>query len=213
MFSEREEAIALAEAAASIEEMRSGLRIVLSVWVLGYVFTPLVLLDAAWLAALVALGIVTALVSLVGFRRLASGAAELARVEPELTTASVLIRVGWVGGLVLLLVGLLLLLLVVGVFLLLIAAVLLLLGVVGLIMLSFRMRDIYGEPLYGTSGGLLVLGIVLGIVLALVLGGLGSAVSGALFLASLAILYAAMGRTIKSLREESARARTPPQLV
>ncbi len=221
MFSEtkREKAIALTETAASIEKMRSGLRVVLIVSALGLATTPFVLLhaphDISQLLLWVVLWVTMILVGLVGFSRFSSGAMGLARIEPEFMTASVLVRVGYVGGLVLLLVGLLLFLLIVGallgIFLILIAAVLVLLGFVGLAMLCFKMRDTYEEPLYGTSGGLLLLSIVLGIVLTPFLRGLGSAVSGAVSLAALAVLYAAMGRTIRSLRERSARARVSPQ--
>lgn len=137
------------------------------------------------LLASAALMIVGGLLALVGFyARFVPGAGELARVRPEFGTASALVKVGYLGGLIAILVGAALLVVLIGLPLLVVGAVLLLLGHVGAALLSFKMHDVYGNSLYLAAGVLVLLSVVFPILAFIVW----------------VLLYVALGETIGKLR-------------
>ncbi len=227
------EGIAPEQIAASLERMRSGVRAVLAglaICLVAASFQPYDLPDATgevpglsglWLpsAALAAAGL---LVQVVGILRgFVPGTEGLARVRREFATASVLIKVGYTGGLALLSAGLPLLLvgvgtagghaahplgaalLTLGAVVLLVAAVLLLLGVAGLLLLGVRMYHAFGDPRYLAFVLLLLASPVLPAISALsgsaVLAAAVGRAATALVLAGWVLLHSALGRAVGRL--------------
>lgn len=141
-----------------------------------------------WAIASVVLVVVGAVLALVGFyAKFVPGVGDLARARPEFGTASGLIRAGYLGGLVLLVVGAVLTIFIVGILLLFVGVILLLLGHVGAILLCFKLNDAYPNTLYLVAGILLIVSIFVPVL-------------GAV---SWILLYFALGDTIVKLR-------TPP---
>ncbi len=195
-----------AEVVLALERMRSGLRLVFAGWILLSVgLISAVLAIAAWyifdsagvgLAAFALMGILSIvgiLLALVGFyAKFVPGAGNLARARPEFGTASKLIRVGHLGGLVTLLLGFLLMLgsllltqlLVIGLPLIIVGSVLLLLGYAGTVVMCFKLNNAYKNSLYVAAGVLLIVSIFIPI--------LG-------FVAWI-LLYVALGDTVRRLR-------------
>ena len=190
---------------AAFSRMREGILLILAAWVLlGVGFLSLVatallsvfrpgkvgFTDAApgmTLLALVLL-VVGAIVGIIGFYfKFIPGISELARADPRFGTARALIKVGYVWGLVLVVVGTPLLLVLVGLLVLAIGFVLLLLGYIGIIILSFKLNEAYPNTLYVVAAVLFIVSIVFplaGVV-------------------SWILLYVALGDTINKLRAQA----------
>ncbi len=193
-----------AEAAVipALEEMRSGLLIALVGWILmgiGLVAIIFGLFTAMgpgmpWLFPLsllvsIVLVILGDLVLLIGiYTRFVPGVRTLAHARPEFGTASTLVRVGYVGGLILILVGAVLSIVLIGIPLFIIGLVLLLLGHIGVALLSFKMHDAYRNSLYLVAGILVLLSIVFPILAVI----------------TCILLYVALGDTIKELKSRPA---------
>ncbi|MEM1596617.1 MAG: DUF973 family protein [Desulfurococcaceae archaeon] len=81
-------------------------------------------------------------------------------VVPEISTAESLIRIGYFWGLILLLVSIPLVFLIIGILTFVISLILIFLGNIGLIILSFKLRDIEKDDLYLVSGVLFIIGLI-----------------------------------------------------
>lgn len=141
----------------------------------------------AGLVGALVLVLVGAVISLVGiYSKFVPGSGDLARADPEFSTAATLIKVGYVWGLILLIVGAILAIVVVGVFIALVGYILMILGFIGTIVLCFKLNDKYANTLYLVAGILFILGILFAImgVIAWIL------------------LYVALGETIRRLRTQ-----------
>jgi hypothetical protein len=180
----------------AFQKMRRGVLYVLIAWVfLGVGFTIMVgglfvtvmraaVGGGALIAALsglilgLALIVIGAIIALVGFYAdFIPGADDLARVNPDFSTASSLIRIGYIWGLILCLVGAILTIVII----LLIGYVFLLIGFIGIMIMCFKLNEIYGNVMYLIAGIFFILSIFipfLGIV-------------------SWVLLYVALGETIR----------------
>ncbi|MEM2006135.1 MAG: DUF973 family protein [Sulfolobales archaeon] len=138
-----------------------------------------------WVIASLALLVIGAVIALVGFyAKFVPGVGELARARPEFGTASSLIKVGYIGGLILLVVGAVLLIVLVGVILILVGLVFLLVGHIGAAILCFKLSDAYRNSLYLAAGIILVVSVIFPI----------------LGVVSWILLYIALGDTISRLQ-------------
>jgi hypothetical protein len=184
----------------AFQKMRKGVLYVLIAWVfLGVGLTIMVgglfvtvmraaVGGGALIAALsglilgLALVVVGAIIALVGFYAdFIPGAGDLARVNPDFSTVSSLIRIGYIWGLILCLVGAILTIVIIGVLILLIGYVFLLIGFIGIMIMCFKLNEIYGNVMYLIAGIFFILSIFipfLGIV-------------------SWVLLYVALGETIR----------------
>ncbi|MCS7099207.1 MAG: DUF973 family protein [Sulfolobales archaeon] len=193
-----------AGAIAAFSRMREGILLILAAWVLLGVgslsLVATVLLSVFGLENVgftsaapgiilltLVLLVVGAIVGIVGFYfKFIPGVSELARTDPRFSTARTLIKVGYVWGLILVIVGTPLLLVLVGLFVLAIGFVLLLLGYIGIIVLSFKLNEAYPNTLYIVAAVLFIVSIVFplaGVV-------------------SWVLLYVALGDTIGKLRAQ-----------
>ncbi|MEM1961297.1 MAG: DUF973 family protein [Sulfolobales archaeon] len=142
-----------------------------------------------WVIASLALLFIGAIIALIGFyAKFVPGVGELARARPEFSTASSLIKVGYIGGLVLLAIGAVLLIVIVGVILILVGLVFLVVGHIGVAILCFKLNDAYRNSLYLAAGIILLVSIVFPI----------------LGVISWILLYIALGDTISKLQTPSA---------
>lgn len=196
----------------ALGKVRSGLLLVFIAWILlgaGLLFMFLGILIAwsiragppaappeipariglprVFLAGLV-LTVVGAVLALVGFyARFIPGVGELARVKPEFSTASTLIKVGYLGGLILVVAGILLLLVLVGILLIVLGLVFLLVGHIGTSILCFKLKDVYQSSLYLIAGILFIVSIFVPVLAAV----------------SCVLLYVALGDTISKLKSQT----------
>ncbi len=140
--------------------------------------------------------VVGAIIALIGFYAdFIPGTSGLAQVSPEFSTASSLIKIGYVWGLILCLVGAILTLLIVGIFILIIGLVFLLIGFVGIIILCFKLNDEYRNVLYLIAGIFFILNIFLGF----------------LGIVAWILLYVALGDTLRKLQTTAGPAQ--PSLI
>lgn len=109
------------------------------------------------------------------------GVEELRKARPEYSTAATLIRIGFIWGLVLVIIGVILTLILIGILLVLIGYILLILGYVGMIILCFNLNSSEGNSLYLVAGILLIIGIFIPILS---------------FIAYI-LMYVAMGDTVR----------------
>ena len=140
--------------------------------------------------------VVGAIIALIGFYSdFIPGTSSLAQASPEFSTASSLIKIGYVWGLILSLVGAILTLLIVGIFILIIGLVFLLIGFVGIIILCFKLNDEYRNVLYLIAGIFFILNIFLGF----------------LGIVAWILLYVALGDTLRKLQTTTGP--TQPSLI
>lgn len=128
--------------------------------------------------------VIGVVIALVGFYvEFIPGVTGLARVRSEFSTPAQLIRLGYIVGLLLVLIGIPLILVVIGVFVILVGMVFLIIGFIGVVILCFKLNDVYSNTLYLVAGILFIVGIFIHIleVLAWIL------------------LYIALGKTIRKL--------------
>lgn len=129
--------------------------------------------------------LVGAVLALVGFySKFIPGAGDLARANPELTTPSTLIKIGYLWGLALIIVGVVLTLILIGVLIILAGVILTVLGYVGVIMMCFKLNDAYPNTLYLVAGILFIIAIPVPVL-------------GAI---SWILLYVALGETINKIQ-------------
>ncbi|MEM4432647.1 MAG: DUF973 family protein [Desulfurococcaceae archaeon] len=133
--------------------------------------------------------VIGAVLALVALGKLISGARSLAQAEPEFTTASNLISIGYKWGIILLIVGALTLIILIGFLLLVLSFIFLLIGNIGLILLCFKLHDRFKDALYMVAGILFIIGIFVGGVVSFV---------------GWILLYVALGNTIARLRSQQA---------
>ena len=192
------------EVVSALQKMREGILFAFIAWIflgagiMAAFFGALTAFaggaGGAWVRVLAGLGvgivllIVGAIIALIGFyAKFIPGTSDLARGNPEFSTASSLIKIGYVWGLILVIIGAILTLVLVGIFIVLIGFVLLIIGYIGMIILCFKLNDAYQNTLYLVAGILFIIGIFFPIV---------SVVAWIL-------IYIALGDTIRKLR-------TPP---
>lgn len=134
-------------------------------------FTPVMIIGrghASWLHAgvlLIGFGLVLiigAVIALIGlYGKFLPGVEKLAEVNPDFKTSRDLVRIGYYYGMILLLVGAVTLIILVGFVVLIVAIILLFIGYIGLIILSFNLREVEGDSLYLAAGILFILGLFL----------------------------------------------------
>ncbi|MEM1735059.1 MAG: DUF973 family protein, partial [Desulfurococcaceae archaeon] len=133
--------------------------------------------------------VIGAVLALMALGKLISGARSLARADPEFSTASNLISIGYICGIILLVLGILTLIILIGVLLLVLSFIFLLIGNIGLILLCFKLHDRFKDALYMVAGILFIIGIFVGGVVSFV---------------GWILLYVALGKTITGLRSQQA---------
>ncbi|MEM1982734.1 MAG: hypothetical protein QXD94_05095 [Sulfolobales archaeon] len=145
-----------------------------------WVFAPLI---GGFILGLIAL-IVGGVLSLFGFYlRFIPGVSDLSFVSHEYSTASKLIKVGYVGGLTIVLVGAVLLPFIppMGFGLFALGLILLVLGHIGMVVLCLKLNNVEGDSLYLISGILFIVSIFVPI----------------LIVVSVILLYIALGDSIR----------------
>jgi len=106
-----------------------------------------------------------AIVSLIGlYAYFVPGTRRLADAEPRYSLPSTLVRIGYVWGLVLAIVGAVLLVIVIGIFVLIPGLILLLIGEIGLIILAFYLYDYEKNSLYLAAAILFIVGLFIPIL-------------------------------------------------
>ncbi|MCX8185045.1 MAG: DUF973 family protein [Sulfolobales archaeon] len=187
----------------ALSNMREGILLVLIAWILLSIGL-LALIASLWLAIITTrhieiagvaprvsllvaavLAIVGAVVGLVGFYfKFIPGVTELARADSRFDTARTLIKIGYVWGLILVVIGIPLLLVIIGILVLVVGYILLLLGYIGVIILSFKLNDVYPNALYLAAAILFIISMIVPVV----------------GVVSWILLYVALGDTINKLR-------------
>ncbi|MCD6301673.1 MAG: DUF973 family protein [Staphylothermus sp.] len=110
--------------------------------------------------ALVILALLGAGLSLYGlYGKVIPGAERLATADSRYSTAHSLLKIGYLGGLILLIIGYLTLIIVIGIFLIFLAMVFLLLGKVGMALITFKLNEDYDESTMLIAGILFIIGI------------------------------------------------------
>jgi len=134
-------------------------------------------------------------IALVGFYvEFIPGVTGLARVRSEFSTPAQLIRLGYIVGLLLVLIGIPLILVIMGVFVILIGAVFILIGFIGVIILCFKLNDVYSNTLYLVAGILFIIGLFIPILAVI----------------AWILLYAGLGSTVKKLQSTTPSPATQP---
>ena len=111
------------------------------------------------------IGIVGAIIGLYAvFGRLLPATTEFASYSSEYATIATLVKIGYVGGLVLLILGFITLMFFVGIFLMFAAILLLLIGSVGLALLSLKLHGELDSSAFLIAGILFLIGILVPIV-------------------------------------------------
>lgn len=134
--------------------------------------------------------IIGALILLMGlYMYFIPGTRKLSEINSEYVTPAKLIRLGYVWGLLLLIVGLILTLILtavyVGAILAIVGLILVFIGYVGIIVLAFKLRDVENNNLYLVAGLLFIVGIVIP--------GIGTL----LWLLAWILMYVALGDSIR----------------
>ncbi|MEM1661566.1 MAG: DUF973 family protein [Desulfurococcaceae archaeon] len=132
--------------------------------------------------------VIGTVLALLAIDELIPGARSLAQAEPEFTTASNLISVGYKWGIILLVLGILTLIILIGFLLLVLSLIFLLIGNIGLVLLCFKLHDRFKDALYRDAGILFIIGIF--VLLISFVGWI--------------LLYVALGNTIARLRSQQA---------
>jgi hypothetical protein len=152
------------------------------------------IIDIGTFIILIIFALLGAFLSLYGlYGKIVPGTSMLANVRPKYGTASALVKIGYVGGLIILILGLILALvtasmgfigLVASLVIILLGIILLFIGKIGIIILSFKLNDDFAETLILVAGILFILGIFFPILD---------------FIAWI-LLYAGLGNVIERLR-------------
>lgn len=141
---------------------------------------------------LLLIGVVIALVGF--YMEFIPGVTSLAGVRSEFSTPAQLIRLGYIVGLLLVLIGIPLILVIMGVFVILIGAVFILIGFIGVIILCFKLNDVYSNTLYLVAGILFIIGLFIPILAVI----------------AWILLYAGLGSTVKKLQSTTPSPATQP---
>ncbi|MCX8186553.1 MAG: hypothetical protein N3G48_05545 [Sulfolobales archaeon] len=188
----------------ALSKMRQGLLLILIGWLLFglslmIVFAGVFTAIGAWavspprilihyLVSWFVVGLITliagGLLSLIGFYfRFIPGVGELSSTNPEYSTPSKLLKVGYVGGLASVLAGAVLIPLIswMGFGLLILGLMLMILGHIGMVVLCLRLNNVEGDSTYLISGILFIVGIFIPI----------------LIVVSVILLYVALGDSVR----------------
>ena len=122
----------------------------------SFVSMSLVLLLTVVIVALV--GFILALIAVYG--KLLPSAEDFTKYSREFSTSSTLIKIGYIVGLIVGIVGVLTLIFVVGFFLLIVAWIFLILGKIGLAMLCFKINDKLKSGIFIAAGILFILSLI-----------------------------------------------------
>jgi len=136
------------------------------------------------------IGAVISLIAIYAYLR--PGALELSKADQRYSTASKLINIGYLWGLILIIIGLALALIIIGIPLLVIGIILLIIGKIGVILLSFNLNEAEKNVLYLVAGILFIIGLFVNILS---------------FIAWI-LMYVALGESIR--RHESQPPTQPP---
>jgi len=143
------------------------------------------IIAGALTATIVALiGAVISLIAIYAYLR--PGALELSKADQRYSTASKLINIGYLWGLILIIIGLPLTLIIIGIPILIIGVILFLIGHIGVILLSFNLNDAEKNALYLVAGILFIIGLFVDILS---------------FIAWI-LMYVALGESIRRLESQ-----------
>ena len=118
---------------------------------------PAILFSSIITIAAILIGAIIALLGV--YIRLLPGASSLADYSERYSTAASLIKIGYLWGLILILVGIITLVVIVGIFFVIIGFILLFIGKIGLIILMFKLNDEFRDSKFLIAGILFILGI------------------------------------------------------
>ncbi|MCD6196324.1 MAG: DUF973 family protein [Staphylothermus sp.] len=96
------------------------------------------------------------------YGKIIPGAERLATADSRYSTAYSLLKIGYLGGLGLLIIGVLTLMIIIGVFFIVLALILLLIGKIGMALITFKLNEDYGESIMLIAGILFIIGIFIG---------------------------------------------------
>lgn len=129
------------------------------------VMAPSEVLVSTGVIALVLVAIVGVVIGLYAvFTKLIPSTTEFAEYSPDYSTSATLVKIGYIGGLILLLVGFATLMLFVRFFVLIGALILLLIGIIGLAILSFKIHDEFKSTMFLIAGIFFLIGIFIPII-------------------------------------------------
>jgi len=149
------------------------------------------IIAGALTAIIVALiGAVISLIAIYAYLR--PGARMLSEVDQRYSTASKLINIGYLWGLILIIIGLALTPFLIGIPIAFIGGILFLIGYIGVILLSFNLNDVEKNVLYLVAGVLFIIGLFVNI----------------LWFIAWILMYVALGESIR--RHESQPPTQPP---
>ncbi len=107
--------------------------------------------------------LIGACISLYGlYGKIIPGAERLTIADPRYSTAHSLLKIGYLGGLGLLIIGALTLKIMIGYFFIILASILLLIGRIGMALITFKLNEDYGESIMLAAGILFIIGIFIG---------------------------------------------------
>lgn len=119
--------------------------------------TPAILFSSIIAIVTVFIGAIIALLGV--YIKLLPGASSLADYSERYSTAASLIKIGYLWGLILIIIGIITLAVVIGAFFIIIGYILLFIGKIGLIILVFKLNDEFSDSKFLIAGILFILGI------------------------------------------------------
>jgi len=152
---------------------------------------PLILSMLALSVVLVITSLVV--VAIAVFGKLLPGASKLSMYRPGFSTSATLIKVGFLGGLILFIIGLATLFIGIGVFLAIVAIILFLIGTIGLAILSLKLGSEFNELTFTIAGVLFIVSLILYILPRT------SVVASILTVVAWILLYVGLGPAIEEL--------------
>ncbi len=96
------------------------------------------------------------------YGKIIPGAERLATADSRYSTAHSLLKIGYLGGLILLIIGVLTLVVIIGIFLIILGLIFLLIGKIGMAILTFKLNEDYDESIMLIAGILFIIGIFIG---------------------------------------------------
>ena len=123
---------------------------------------PATIFSSVIAVALVLIGAVIALIGV--YVKLLPGASVLANYNDKYSTPASLLKIGYLWGLILIVIGVITLIAIIGAFLMIIGLILLFIGKIGLIILMFRLSDGFNVSTFMIAGVLFILGLFISIL-------------------------------------------------
>ncbi len=96
------------------------------------------------------------------YGKIIPGAERLAAADSRYSTAHSLLKIGYLGGLGLLIIGVLTLVIIIGIFFILLGMIFLLIGKIGMALIMFKLNEDYDESMMLIAGILFIIGIFIG---------------------------------------------------